>query len=349
MHQKTLSILKGFGIICVVAGHASPQGFLMYFMYLFHVAIFFFVSGYFFKDEYLTSPFEYFKKKIKRLYFPFVAFGIVMVLLHNLFVDLDLFSWNFRKNFAVDYYDSGVIFKKIIGVLTFQWKEPILAPLWFLYGLFSGLIVFFIVSLISQKISVKRFEVTRFLLMTLVFVFALTISELFNHRFSLIIRPMVIAGLIYSGKLFALAKDRIKLNGYISFIFMLILAFLASQRYYINIGALLLGNPLIFLPISFAGIYMIITLSEFISKKNGYLSETLDYIGKNTLTILALHYFAFKLVALLQINIYEYPQNFLSYYPVMPQNNEIWWVIYLIAGIIMPLLVARLIDSFKTD
>ena len=50
-----ISELKGYGILLVVMGHAfvsSEQGYsIRNFIYLFHLAIFYYASGYLFKDE----------------------------------------------------------------------------------------------------------------------------------------------------------------------------------------------------------------------------------------------------------------------------------------------------------
>ena len=74
-------ILKGIGIISVVVGHAFYTGnyysdfsnYLYNFVYVYHLAIFFLVAGYFFKPE--ISLYVFLKKKIKSLYLPYLAFG----------------------------------------------------------------------------------------------------------------------------------------------------------------------------------------------------------------------------------------------------------------------------------
>ena len=43
------NIVKGIGILCIVIGHTGIP--LLYYVYLFHLAIFFFVSGYLYKEE----------------------------------------------------------------------------------------------------------------------------------------------------------------------------------------------------------------------------------------------------------------------------------------------------------
>ena len=48
-----IDIARGIGIILVVLGHAAFP--YTHFIYLFHLAIFFIMAGYFFKDEYVKD------------------------------------------------------------------------------------------------------------------------------------------------------------------------------------------------------------------------------------------------------------------------------------------------------
>ena len=49
-NSHVFSIMKGLGIIFVVAGHTAYSP-VHNFVYLFHLAVFYFVAGYFFKDK----------------------------------------------------------------------------------------------------------------------------------------------------------------------------------------------------------------------------------------------------------------------------------------------------------
>ena len=56
-------IVKGFGIIAIVLGHCGI--FAGGFVYLFHMALFFFVTGYFYREEqYGDEPFRYFGTRL---------------------------------------------------------------------------------------------------------------------------------------------------------------------------------------------------------------------------------------------------------------------------------------------
>lgn len=201
-HNRTFSIMKAVGIIFVIISHTALYTYLYYFSYFMNIVVFFFVAGYFFNDNYLKNPILYFSKKIKRLYIPWVLYGIAFVLLHNLFLKINFIAYNFNTKIVFEPYQLSDIVDKSLQVLTFyRWKEPLLAPLWFLTGLFSGLSVFYAISFVSQKISKVRFEQFRFILV-LFFLIAGFLGPEINARFTLFYRAFVISALIYAGKIY---------------------------------------------------------------------------------------------------------------------------------------------------
>lgn len=87
-YNMTFGILSGIAIILIVAGHAGCDvltvgGLFPY--YSFHVPLFMFISGYFYRDESEEKPLAYCQKKIRRLLVPYfiwnVVYGIVACLL----------------------------------------------------------------------------------------------------------------------------------------------------------------------------------------------------------------------------------------------------------------------------
>lgn len=64
MREIKYDIAKGLGIILMVAAHANIPA--KSFIYLFHMPLFFIISGYFFKPEYckdLNSLLQFIKKQ----------------------------------------------------------------------------------------------------------------------------------------------------------------------------------------------------------------------------------------------------------------------------------------------
>ncbi len=123
---ELMDVTKGFALLLVVIGH-SNIGKLHFFIYIFHIPIFFIISGYFFKEYPIKMFLE---KKIKSCIIPFVSFGIV----------LSLFKW---IKLCVE--ENNVNFSDFIGIL---FKIVVLqerkTTLWFLTALFCGSIIFYL-------------------------------------------------------------------------------------------------------------------------------------------------------------------------------------------------------------
>jgi len=74
-----IDVLKGLGIIAVVWGHSgNPYAYLMFF---FHMPLFFFMSGYLYKQHAGKSWLQYTGKKIKHLLIPYLFYLISITLL----------------------------------------------------------------------------------------------------------------------------------------------------------------------------------------------------------------------------------------------------------------------------
>lgn len=74
-------ILKGIGILLVIICHAGLRGFPKEVIYIFHMPLFFFVSGCFFKDYRFG---DYLIKNIKQLLIPYLLFAFCMVVIKQM-------------------------------------------------------------------------------------------------------------------------------------------------------------------------------------------------------------------------------------------------------------------------
>lgn len=88
----TFAIMKGIAIVSVVIGHCISVDYVEDFVNQYHLAVFFFVAGYFFKEKYLENWRLYIVKKFKSLYFPFVQLCLIFLLLHNVFYKIHLYE-----------------------------------------------------------------------------------------------------------------------------------------------------------------------------------------------------------------------------------------------------------------
>lgn len=56
MRDDKVTIAKGIGILLMVAAHAGIPDMISKFIVMFHMPLFFFMSGYCFKEKYLLPP-----------------------------------------------------------------------------------------------------------------------------------------------------------------------------------------------------------------------------------------------------------------------------------------------------
>lgn len=117
--NESLDILKGIGILLVIIAHTFGMGHLWDIIYVFHMPLFFLVSGYFFK----IRPFkEHLKKDFRRLIVPY------------LFVCLLTIFYSFCKEYL---HNTPVLYKSFISIFYGN------GPIWFLLGLFFSRLLFY--------------------------------------------------------------------------------------------------------------------------------------------------------------------------------------------------------------
>lgn len=80
MNQRdnTFDVMKGIGILAVVVGHSPIPKLLESFIFVWHMPLFFLVSGYFYQPKPVQN---YVTKNVKQLILPYVATALVMILL----------------------------------------------------------------------------------------------------------------------------------------------------------------------------------------------------------------------------------------------------------------------------
>lgn len=148
--DATIDIIKGFAMIAVVLLHVDfnfPKWHLLN-VYsicggLWHVAVFFVVSGWFLRDERLLDFKTFAKGKVINLYLKAMYVYIPFVLLHNVFLHFGLLSYNYDYGHgpAIDYSLSQIVYH-IAGQFLLIQKEPYAGAMWFVDSLFLGLLLY---------------------------------------------------------------------------------------------------------------------------------------------------------------------------------------------------------------
>ena len=98
---------------------------------------------------------------------------------------------------------------------------------------------------------------------------------------------------------------------------------------------------LVYYVIAMIGFIGIMILSKVLSKYS--IAPIITYIGSKTLDILVFHFLAFKLVSAVYLYFKSLPIDLLTQFPVLEETNSWLWIIYVISGIIFPLVMWKLI------
>lgn len=197
-----LDIAKALGIIAVVYGHAS--GPFANFVYLYHMALFFFVSGFFYKDSYTPDPIALVKKRIQSLYVPFITYGLFFGLLHNFLFTINIYTDKLDSvyNRVSYFFITREYVLNLLKIASFAKIEQILAPLWFLPVLFLVNMLFVAISHVLYRIKPRRTDL--WLAVAIAGMFCC--GFLFYPEKNLVLRPlsiaMVVTVMFYFGHLF---------------------------------------------------------------------------------------------------------------------------------------------------
>lgn len=137
----------------VVLGHACFETPVEWWVNFVHVPLFFFMSGYCFKEEYLDTPIIFIKKRIQGLYLPFVVWGLFFLLMHNVFYSLGVYNCDFGYNgIGTMPFSVSDTIKRAFRILLFQYGERLLGGYWFLPSLFTGSVAFYITLKILRNL-----------------------------------------------------------------------------------------------------------------------------------------------------------------------------------------------------
>ena len=336
LHNKDIDKLKGLGIILTVIGHSgSPFSPIIY---LFHMPLFYFLSGYTFKENNIYDIKGLIKRRYKSIYIPFLKYSLIFILFHNIFVKLNFYTLNL-------YYDKSTFLINLFKNFMFITTEQLLGAFWFLTSIFITNILYAILKKHCENKQSKYINSSVFFLFLLnITVFSKNIEfniPLLSYYFLMI--RISCSGILFFhlGNLCNKYKILYKIN--VNFIYLVIaILFLFINTNYgsVSMGSNEYGSsPTFFIINSLIGIYVAYCIAKYITNK--FITDIFIFLGKNTIDILALHMISFKLINYFQIKFYNYPIEYLSAFPYIDGSNG-WWILYSLSGIILPVMMISL-------
>ena len=323
----TVDIAKCLGIALVVIGHISGTNdsetikFIRRFVYEFHVPLFFFLSGLYFKLE--DSWPSFLVKKIKRLYLPFLISNLVFFTVH--------ICLQRAAGISIIPVDT---FKHCIKIAIGQGLSPMGGATWFLMTLFESMIVLKLVHTLCSHSGHSTFIIT-------IAVIVLGLVGLCMPGYLNMDRIFVATLFLWSGKLYAESGFKIEKlpDRTLGLLILVCTAFLLLLMKFNNPDMAMhtYGNPVLFLLSSFIGVIGVLSCSRIASGSG--ISTRMSEYGRKTIWVLIGHFAAFKIVTLIQMWMNSLPFETIFTHPC---NNigGLWPILYFAAGFFVPLLIA---------
>lgn len=153
-------IAKGIGIVLVLLGHAPRDimrmqypliDFLYYFIYSFHMPLFFFLSGMIFGNTQIKKPsksfFAFLKKKVRALLIPWLSFSILIYLV----IGTLNFTPSIKKMLQGTFMEGMDIHSYV--KLCIGGENPYCIHLWYIYTLFFIQIFVFLIFRLYQMVT----------------------------------------------------------------------------------------------------------------------------------------------------------------------------------------------------
>ena len=341
VHNNYITIAKALGIILMVIGHSGCPQVLFRIIYLFHMPLFFFCSGIFYKEmSNIESTSLFLKKRISSLYFPFVKWSLLFMLLHNLFMAVGIYNseYGFEGGSSI-YSVQDIFYKMIMILLTMHDYEELLGGFWFIRALFISSIIIAVFSLLLKNQKRYKHELLCgiFLVLTLLIRRFMPNPEIWRD-----ISMGCLGAFFYmmgnlSKRYFRYWQNK---HGAV-----LCCLFLLLSYYYFKSGISMgcgYNKVLPFSVSAISGTMLILYVSNVFERKCYVIKRVLYYIGNHTLDILALHFLSFRFVSFVIVLLYGINVDHIAEHPVIKDvsmPHVYWWILYSIVGVVLPLLL----------
>lgn len=326
-------ILKGIGIVSIVFGHSQNLGILIRIAYFYHLAVFFFVSGYFYNEErYGDKPFEFFARRLQNMWVPYVSYGLLFVVLHN-FLTKHLF-------FAGEIYGSTELFASAVNTLLLNCTEGPSGTLWFVpVMLGTGAGFAFLIWLCRSFLKPKLRPWALGALCILAGLAGIKINHkglflAYHLQTSILVLPVYYMG-------YFLRVRGINVKKYVTWYGALasvgvfwLAVHVADASVELSVNAVPKG--ILFFVISFAGIYLCCFAAGLL-ERIPKVREFAALLGTHSFDIMALHFLVFKVIDGFYGRLLKLPAE---NYHVFPHSYSELHVVYLILGVLLPLLFA---------
>lgn len=278
---------------------------------------------------------------------PYVKWSILFLLVHNLFFNIGIYNSSYGYGGKVFYmYSQKEYMKRLVYILlTMEKQEPLLGGYWFIKVLLLSSVLVNVLYYIQNHFKLSKYFIVTVLLS------GLFICLFYNFNFLLLgnCSTLILAAIyIVLGYNFSKLEERLRKFSIMALFLMFAILTIATLTYHRMSMFSSHFDIIIYLFVSSIGSLFLIGLSEQICKipKCVYF---FGWIGKHTMTIFTFHFLAFKIVSLLIIALYGINYSRLSQFPVITDIPSMWWGIYTLAGVFIPIICLLVFNKIKKN
>ncbi|MBE6837413.1 MAG: hypothetical protein E7509_05435 [Ruminococcus sp.] len=341
--NSQIDIIKGIGIILMVGGHCGMP--FTHFIYLFHMPLFFLMSGYLWKDpkEYsFSSSFDFLKRKLKGLLLPYFLTNAVFTLFNNVFINVGIYDE------SISVLSFAEVIADIIKSACFLSTTKLGAATWFYRVLFFVVLCQYIMCNIKRDRKFKRVISISFLIVVII---GMTIIQ---FKATLLYNVLLKCGLVpFFGGFYAFMlgvfirqykiDDLVNKRKIFSFIIALVGLIVLNSFGTVNLDKGQIINIFFFTLSTLLGWALLLVISHYV---RGFIKKSICYISQHSVWIISLHFLSFKLVSFVYIVATNKDFKLLSSFPVI-DNKPVLFLPYLVIGIVMPLLLCGIVNCIK--
>ena len=359
----TIDIIKALGIICMVAGHCGSP--ITKFIYLFHMAIFFIASGYFFspeKSDGFANLLGFIKRKFITLWFPYLLWTTIYSCLHNFFITINVYTDNpvlleYVKGTRIATTQPWTITDIVINILKaflLHGGTQMGGAMWFVITLMEISITYCVIDFFIKRVLKVNNTLKMQIIISVIFLGLGYWCYLTGFSFAGIDKVLSYYFLFHGGFLIkqhgisnrAMTEFKHCIIFTISFIILLICNKIGEISLNINSYE----NPIFFLIVSFVGWQFLYEIAYFV-KKIIPLKNLMVCIGQNTMAVVILHFLCFKIVSYIGVLVKGEPLCLVAAYPIL-YSGGFWWVFYLAVGLGVPVFLSiawKKVVNFRTQ
>jgi fucose 4-O-acetylase-like acetyltransferase len=230
----------------------------------------------------------------------------------------------------------------IVKIVVLMGREPFCAAFWFFIALIFVTIGYSVIVYVAGRLKNKNLIHVGVLIC-----FALGCIMRYTINIPRISPALTLILFYHLGNVAYTYRDRLQFNRWylaaLSLIGLLVLYNFGSLSMNKNV----FPDPIFLILSSAFGIYFSFYISKAIDNKTDKLTNALAYIGQNTLPIIAFHIFCFKIVMLVQLYFGVITFDQLAILNGV-NNNNLWYIAYVIVGVGVPLLINESIEKAKS-